>query len=215
MQPRQLVRLFLVSLVALFALAFAPQAAVFAGQPVDTSTLNPVPPSFLTCKAVGNDTICQGDRTVSYDLIDTADEGGAIVCGSGARAFDVFDQGAFDQHAIRYYDSNGNLVRRVIHENFTFGQYSNPQAGTTVPYTERNNITDVLAVPGNFDSATETITGEFIFRPAHSAPVFLNAGRAVFGPNGSVEFAAGPDGNLDYFFAGDASAIQKLCAALA
>src|SRR3954449_1101408 len=70
MQRPQPIRFLLIVLVALFALA--PHAAVFAGQPVDTSRLNPVPPSFLTCKAVGNDTICQGDRTVDYDLIDTA-----------------------------------------------------------------------------------------------------------------------------------------------
>ena len=31
--------------------------------------------------------------------------------------------------------------------------HSNPLTDATVPYTERNNITDVLAVPGNFDSA--------------------------------------------------------------
>ena len=193
--------------IALLAgLIFVP--ASLAGQPV-TQGLTPPPPDFESCKAVGAGVICAGARFESYGPVDTE-----IVCGTGPDAFDIFDQGAFEQHAIRYYNENGNLTRRVIHEHYSLGQFSNPLAGATVPYTQTDTITDVLAVPGDFGSATETETAENIYRPAHGAPVFLNAGRTVFAPDGALEFRSGPQGFLDFFIDGDASALDQLCAAL-
>ena len=195
-------------------LALVPHRAAFAGQP-PTQTLNPPPPSFETCMAVGNGTICQGDRTESYGPEDTSQEGGALVCGSGASAFDIWDAGTYDQAAIRYYDQNGNLTRRVIHSTYSFGQFSNPLAGTAVPYTQHNTTTDILAVPGDFSTATETNTGEVNFTVPHMGAVFLNAGRTVTAPGGTLEFRAGPQGFIDYFVNGNAGAIEELCAALA
>ena len=192
-----------VLLLALVASAFV------AVHPATAQSLNPPPPSFETCKTVGNGTICQGSRIVSYGPDDTG-----IVCGSGANAFDIFDSGTFKQVAIRYYGQDGNLTRRVIHEDYTFGQFSNPLTGATVPYTQHNTLSDVLAVPGDLSTATETSTGENIFKPAHGAPVFLNAGRVVTAPDGTVEFRSGPQDFLDFFVNGDTSVIQKLCAAL-
>ena len=87
--------------------------------------------------------------------------------------------------------------------------------GTTVPYTQHNTLSDVLAVHGDLSTATETSTGENIFKPAQGAPVFLNAGRVVTAPDGTVEFRSGPQDFLDFFVNGDTSVIQKLCAALA
>jgi hypothetical protein len=75
----------------------ASAGTAFAGQPV-TQTLNPPPPSFETCKTVGKRVICDGARTESYGPDDTG-----IACGSGAGAFDIFDQGTYNQHAIRFY----------------------------------------------------------------------------------------------------------------
>jgi hypothetical protein len=190
----------LLSLVAFSFVAVHPAAA---------QDLNPPPPPFLTCKTVGNGTICQGSRIVSYGPDDTG-----IVCGSGPSAFDVFDSATFKQRAIRSYDQNGNLTRRVIYETYSSGQFSNPLTGAVVPYTQHDTLSDVLAVPGDLSSATETVTGENIFKPAHGAPVFLNAGRVVTAPDGTIEFRAGPQDFLDYFVNGDTSVIQKLCAAL-
>ena len=194
----------LVLLLSLVAFAFV------AVHPARAQELNPPPPSFYTCKAVGNGTICQGDRIGTYGPVDIG-----IVCGSGPSAFDVFDSGTFHQHAIRYYDQDGNLTKRVVHENYSFGQFSNPLTGNAVSYTQHDTLTDVLAVPGDLSTETETVTGENIFKPAHGAPVFLNAGRTVFAPDGTVEFRAGPQDFLDYFVNGDTSVIQPLCAALA
>jgi len=191
-----------VLLLALVASAF------IAAHPTKAQSLNPPPPSFESCKTVGNGTICQGKRTFSYGPDDTG-----IVCGSGVNAFDIYDSATNNQDASRSYDQNGNLTRRVIHENYTFGQFSNPLTGAVVPYTQHDTITDVFGVPGDLSTATETNVGENIFKPAQGAPVFKYAGRFVTAPDGTIEFQAGQN---DFFklMAGDTSVLDKLCAAL-
>ena len=185
-----------------------PVSAGFAAQPV-TQPLNPPPPSFEACQATSGGAICQGARTQSYGPVDTG-----IVCGSGASASGIFDQATFSQRAIRYYDQNGNLTRRVIGEDYTSAQFSNPLTGATVPYTQHNTTTDVLAVPGDLGSVTETTTGENNYTVPHQGAVLLNAGKVVFGADGNLEFRAGPQNFLDYFVNGDSSVINGLCAAL-
>ena len=55
--------------------ALAAASGGIAGQPV-TQTLNPPPPSYYTCMAVGQGTICEGTpRVESFGPIDTALEG--------------------------------------------------------------------------------------------------------------------------------------------
>ena len=103
-----------------FTLASAAPAA--AGQPV-TQPLTPPPPSFETCKTVGNGFICEGARTMTYGPDDTG-----ITCGTGAGAFDIFDQGTHNQHAIRFYNTDGNLTKRVIYDQY-FSQFTNPLTG--------------------------------------------------------------------------------------
>jgi hypothetical protein len=179
-----------------------------AGQPV-IQTLTPPPPSFETCRAAGLQTICEGNRTESYGPVDNG-----FSCGSGASAFEVFDQGVIKEHAVRYYDENGNLTRRTIHDVEPFGAWSNPLTGAMLRYTQSYDSTDVLAVPGDLSSATETITGDVIFTVPGLGVVLLNAGKFVVGADGSLEFRAGPQGILDYFVNGDTSAFEPMCAAL-
>src|SRR5215213_4493948 len=183
-------------------LVLVPEA--LAGRPV-TQTLTPPPPSFLTCKAVGSGTICQGSRTF---MVDPHPD---FACGNGDV---IFDQGTVRQVVIRYYDTDGNLTRRVIHEYWSDTQKSNPLTGATAPYTQASNITDVLAVPGDFDSATETVTGQWNITLPGLGAVFLNAGKFVVGPDGTIEFRAGPQGFLDYFVDGNTAVVDELCAAL-
>ena len=185
-------------------LAFA--SASPAGQPV-TQTLTPPPPSFETCKAVGDGVICQGSIADSYGPVDTG-----LACGSGPSAFDVFDGARTNEVAMRVYDADGNLVRRVRHDRAD-GEVSNPLNGMTVPYAQVQNITDVLAVRGDLSSATETITGEIHFRLAQGAPLLIGAGRTIFAPDGTIEFQAGPAGFVD-LLAGAPSAVDPICAAL-
>jgi hypothetical protein len=181
------------------------------GRAAADTSLNPPPPDFLTCKAVGSGTICDGTRTISYGPDDSG-----LVCGSGASAFDIFDSGTFNQYAIRYYDTEGNLTRRRIHDYYTFGEWSNPLTGKVVSYTQNNLITDVLAVPGDFTSSTQTVTGENIYRAGAGAPVFIATGRQVWNFDESVLISsAGRNGFVAAFFEGDATAFDALCAALA
>jgi hypothetical protein len=195
----------LVLLVSFIAFAFV------AVHPAAAQDLNPPPPSFETCKTVGNGTICQGARTVTDPLADAG-----FACTTGGSTFEVFNADQFNQHATRFYDQNGNLIRRAIYDNYSFGQFSNPQAGTVVPYTQVTNEKDVLAVPGDLDSAMAQFTGEIIFKPAHGAPVALQVGRIVSNLDQTIiYFEAGPDAFTDYFVEGDTTALAALCAALA
>jgi hypothetical protein len=195
------------ALVLLGILALVP--AAIAAKPV-AQALNPPPPDFLSCKPNGNGTICQGSRTFKVDPYDTE-----IVCGSGPSAFDIWDEGiAVDQVATRWYDANGNLVRREIHEDWRPGQFSNPLTGAVVPYRQTTNIVDVLAVPGDFDSATETNTGQGNFTVNGHGVVFHNSGRVVTGADGTIEFRSGKSDLLDYFVEGNTAAIAELCSVL-
>ncbi len=144
------------------ALVFA--TAGFAGQPV-TQTLNPPPPSYEICKAVGDGTICQGTTTFSEGPIDTADEGLPLACGSGAGAFHAYDSFVDNRLARRIYDGNGDLVKRYRYDT-SDGRYSNPLTGASVPYKSTLTNVDNLRVPGDLGSAIEQTTGEFIVRPA-------------------------------------------------
>jgi hypothetical protein len=191
--------------VLLSVLAFVPSA--LAGQPV-TQTLTPPAPSWQSCKAVGNGTVCEGTRTESYGPDDTG-----IVCGSGPAAFDIYDSGTDDVHAVRFYDGNGNLTRRIFTDHYAVGEFSNPLTGVIVPYTQHSTTTDVFAVPGDLSTQTRTFEGENNYTVAGVGAVFLNAGRTVIGPSGNEEFAAGPH-SFEAYFGGDISVLQPLCAAL-
>jgi hypothetical protein len=115
----------------------------------------------------------------------------------------------------KWFDENGNLVRRVFHDHYAFGEFSNPLTGAIVPYTQTNTTTDVLAVPGDLGSRTTTTTWEIHFHVAGGgAPLFTNTGRTVVGPDGAVLFRAGHLGFFDYFADGDTSVMLPLCAAL-
>jgi hypothetical protein len=189
---------------ALGALALVPSA--LAGQPV-TQTLTPSPPSFYTCMAVGSGTICHGTISGSEGPAETG-----LICGSGAGAFNAVDAFSFSEVAARYYDQNGNLIKRVLHDQIN-GVYSNPLTGTTVPYIQHETHTDVPSVPGDLSTGTKTHTGVLIYTLPHQGQIALEAGRVIEGEDG-IEFRAGPQVFVDYYENGDTSGIQKLCSAL-
>jgi hypothetical protein len=139
-----------------------------------------------------------------------------IFCGTGASAFEIFDSatGHIQHHAQRFYDANGNLTRRVFTDDYPGGQWSNPLSGAAVRYTQHQVTTGVLAVPGDLSTETQTLRGEINFVVPGMGAVLLNAGRVVFGPDGSIESQSGPQGLNDYF-AGNTGAFDALCAALA
>jgi hypothetical protein len=176
-----------------------------AGQPA-TQTLTPAPPSFLDCKAVGSGTICQGSATFGGDPPHPD-----FTCSSGAL---IYDEGTVRQVVTRYYDSSGNLTRRVIHEFWSDAQKSNPLTGATAPYNQAFTSTDVLAVPGDLSSATRTVTGAANITVPGVGAVLLNAGRTVTAADGTIEFSAGPQDFIDAFVNGNMAVLDKLCAAL-
>lgn len=205
---RPKVALLALSLGILGAMTFTVPAV--AGQP-PSGTLNPPPPAFETCKATGQQTICRGTQQFIEAPVDTG-----LVCGSDATAFDIIDQGSANQTATRYYDADGNLTLRVLHDTWLSSFWSNPATGDTVPYTQRDKVTDVLAVPGDFGSATETQVGENIYTdPITQQKVLKSTGRVVFAPDGSPEFSAGQQPFIAYFVFGDSSVLDEVCAALA
>ena len=194
---------------AIGALALAPGALAADPAPDD---LNPPPPSFLNCKPLGAGTICSG---TSHN-VKVSELQPELVCRSGADAFNIYDQGDIYQRATRWYNADGDLIRRVLHERWTPAWWSNPLTGETIPYTQTTKITSVLAVPGDFSSATETSVGQNVYTdPDTHQKVLANTGRVVFGADGTLDFRAGQQPFLDAFVDGDMSVFDAVCAALA
>jgi hypothetical protein len=195
----------LVGLLALFAVV----PVGFAGQP-PPSTLNPPPQQGSTCNPVGGGTICRFSHVEAEGPLDTG-----IVCGSGADAFDIFDQFVNNESRTWWYDENGNRTRRTDHDVYSFGQWSNPTTGATVPYTQHNVETDVYAVPGDLTSRIITITGENIYRTGTGKFVLQAVGRRVYNFDWSELLSShGPNAFVAAFYEGDPHAFDQICAAL-
>lgn len=187
--------------------ALLPGSAL-AGQAV-TQTLTPPPPAFESCKAIGSGTLCQGSRVLVEPQFDTG-----IVCGSGASAFDIYYGDTIDQVASRTYNLDGNLTNRFIEERYTAAGFVNPTTGASLPVIAHDVISDVLAVPGDGSSATETTTGQFTVTTPGNGALLLNAGRVVQrAADGVTEFQAGPHQFLE-LINGDPTITQRLCDAL-
>jgi hypothetical protein len=186
-----------------------PGTSALAGQPV-TQTLNPPPPSFEPCKAVGSGTICFGSRTVVVN-----DDTGTV-CGEGANAFDIVLDATVDQTASRTYDRDGNMTQRFIQDTYRAGLFVNSVTGASLPFTGHDTVTDVLAIPADFNSATETIAGEFAVTLPHAGTVYLTAGRIVMdAADGTIDSQSGPGVFIEWFAnGGPLEAPSDLCSAL-
>lgn len=192
------------------AAAGALVAGLFAASPASAVTLNPPPPDFERCHTGGNGTVCVGNRTRQGIL-----EGTEVICGSGPDAFEIVDDGGtVIEHFERRYDADGNLVQRLLKTTWLNSAWINPANGARVAYRQTTITVEVLAAPADFGSATTTSTGVINFVvPGHGA-VVRNAGRTVFGPDGSLLFSSGPQAILDYFVNGDTAALKPICDAL-
>jgi hypothetical protein len=205
---RAVTRAFIIVTTLIMSVGLSSMTA-FAGQPV-TQTLNPPAPSFYDCSAVGDGTICQGSRVFENPAAPTG-----ITCGSGADAFEVFDEGVVHQVATRYYDRDGNLTKRVTHNLWTDAQWSNPLSGEVVPYIQMDTATDVLAIPGDFASSTLTDRGQNIYRTSDGGkPIMVSVGRTVFGPGDELIGFSGHQWAVSAFYLGDPSVLDEVCAAL-
>jgi hypothetical protein len=198
-----------VSSIALCAV-ITPQAA-FASQTVDPSTLNPPPPPEFNpeCKAVGDGTIC----TVAFTQLEEPG-GTGIICGSGSNSFEVV---GFDTRTVngrRYYDRNGNLNQRHFREVMV-GSLTNPLTGASIDFVQADTVVHNLAVPGDIDTGTETITGLWRASTPHGGTVLIDVGRTLLAvPDGTTLSEKGQHPLSAYYEHGDTSAIQPICDAL-
>jgi hypothetical protein len=188
------------SAIALVAVALATTTGSAAA---DTS-LNPPPLSWYTCKATGTGTICHG--TMNFQHIGAFD-------GTCPQGFDILDNGYSEERGARYYDRDGNLIRRVLHDVYPVGNplnvFYNSQTGKSVPYRADVTESDDFAVPGDFASVTARFTGNLYTATLSGGGLLIHdVGLFTFGPDFNVLEDHGPK----MLFFGQ---IEELCAALA
>ena len=197
----------LTSVLIGLSLATALAPAVIAAPPT-IPTLNPAAPDFYTCSPVGAGTICRALTTDQYGPEPTG-----IFCGSRAQAFEVLDSATRVVKATRYYDADGNLVRRRRIVDFIDAHLTNPLTGAVLPYHQRNPDWETFTVPGDLSSAVYHAHGFIQFTVPGMGSVLHEAGVTVVSPDGEVLHEGGPRQFADYF-AGDTSVVADLCAAL-
>jgi hypothetical protein len=171
-------------------------------------TLNPEPPPSYTCTAIGVGVRCSSDTVVVLDP-----EPIGITCGSGAGAFEVMDQATRRVKAVRWYDRDGNLVKRVRDNLFSDTRLSNPVTGASVPYDQHDIDTDILAIPGDLGSATTYSEEHIVASVPGYGTVLVSVGRSVRAPDGTLLSRTGRR-DFDAYFGGDRSVLDELCAAL-
>ena len=181
-----------VLLLSLVAFAFV------AVRPAAAQGLNPPPPDGATCHTTGQGTICQGNDTFSDVNLDTG-----VSCGS----FEILRSPTITQRFTIFYDQAGNVTQAVFHARVE-EPFSNSVTGTSVPGEGSLTETDTFATPGDFSTVTTTYTGDvFKVTLPGSGLILHDSGRAVFAPDGTITFEAGPHQLLH-------GEVQKLCAAL-
>jgi len=180
--------------------------AAVAGKPAAVP-LNPAPPDYYSCTTNGSGTYCSGESTFSY-----GPEPLGVVCGSGPDAFEVLDQAVRHTQAERWYDQDGNIVKRQRTNTFETASLSSP-SGAQVGYSQRDRDIDVFSVPGDITMGTTYTNSSLRATVPGMGAVIVEKGRLVWGENGDLLQEAGRHDLLDYFL-GDPGALDKLCAAL-
>ena len=158
-----------------------------------------------------------GPPSTWFDNTHSYSEDTGIVCGSGASSFDIIDTATVHKYGPGFVDVNGNFVGDILFID-TVGTYSNSVTGKSVAYKSRGIEHDSLAIPGDFNSTfTAAFTGEMNIVVPGAGAVWQATGRFVdtFYPNGDETLAFnGQHDPVVYFFLGQTSVADKLCAAL-
>jgi len=137
-----------------------------------------------------------------------------VICGSGPNTFEVFQFQERSVRGKRYYDQDGNLVRRHYREYFG-GTLMNPINHNVVAYSGSDTHLHDLAVPGQNDTGTEAVTGSVrIFLGQGNGTLAIDTGRSVYTAQGDLLRESGQHPFFDYFVYGDTAAAQPLCDAL-
>ena len=192
-------RRILAPVAAVAALAFAAPAQ----GAVDLDNHNPPPPDFYSCQATGSGAVCHGSH-----------EGGhqGESDGSCPQGFDILEDAFATETAKRVYDRNGDLVERVLHDQWPHDPRNiiyNSLTGKSVPYWGSGTERDTFTVPGDFGSIVARTSGNgYTVTVPGLGLLIKDAGRLDFGPDGNVIEMRGPK----MLFLGQT---EKLCAALA
>ena len=145
--------------------------------PPSAQDLNPAPPDIYTCNPVGAGTICRAHTVEPYE-----NEPTGIFCGT----VEILDNGIRDVDATRWYDSDGNLTRRLRMFLFRDAHLSNPATGRTLTYSQHNADNEDLGVPGDLASATLSSGGHLSITAPGFGPVLIDTGHLVIDPEGAV-----------------------------
>jgi hypothetical protein len=194
--------------VGAFIVSGATAGVASAREPVDPSTLNPPPPDFFgaVCATQGSQIVCD----LAFSDPPFSDEPSGVVCDGT----ELLISQTRDVVGKRFYDADGNLVRRHFREAFT-GSFTNPETGASAAFIAHNSLVHDLAVPGDAASGTTRVSGQQIRIFTDHGTVLIDAGRVVIDEsNGEILSYAGPKHFDDYFVRGDAGALDALCAAV-
>ncbi len=196
-------RIIVALVLAMVLAAITGGAALAAPNSVDPDTLTPPPPPGAECKDTGNYIICQ----TYFDEPSLVNEPVfELSCGTVYETSDVHREG------IRWYSSEGLLLRRFVTEDVEGTWSLSPTGeGPTVRFFAHDNWTDVYAIPGDEDSASTTYHGAAFKVVAPTSGELIYAGTYL--PDGTHHGAGGEffiddEGNVD------PEADAALCAAL-
>jgi hypothetical protein len=182
-----------VPLLAASAWTAVPAAA---GEPVDPSTLDPIPPPGAECSADGPWTICQTGLVI--DLLN--EPAFDLPCGT------VYETVHDVRSGIRWYDEDGDLVKRFVTQDAEGTWNLSPTgAGPTVSLSVHANWRNVYAVPGDESTGPNIVHGNGV---TIQAP-----GYGVIAHIAGLEL---PDGTFHgvFKFVDDPAVVEELCAAL-
>lgn len=198
----------LLAILFLAGITLLPAAAL--ADPPTLPPLTPPPPAFLNCRATGNGAICEGRRQLTDDPAPVG-----IFCGTAEHPIELIATDSVDQRATRYYNRDGNLTLRVIHEDIQ-GTITNPVTGLSASIEAHDTLNHVPAVPGDLSTFTERGTGTTRFYLPGAGVLAHDAGLSIVVLSGEEAFIQREEGqhDQDAYGQGDRSVMAALCAAL-
>jgi hypothetical protein len=113
----------------------------------------------------------------------------------------------------RYYDRDKNLTERHYRE-VVKGTFINPLTNATVSYNQSDTVVHKLAVPGDINTGTVTISGSIQLHGPDGGIVLIDAGRSILATDGTILRETGQHPFDAYYVFGDTSALQPICDAL-
>ena len=127
------------------------QVAVAGGVIADTSVLQPPPPPGAVCRDDGSQVICQ--TTFNEYFVD--EPSFEVPCGT------IYQTSADLRVGLRWYDEDGNLVRRHVFADLEGTWSLSPTGdGPTIAFSGHSNWSDLYLIPGDEDSAVGASRGE-------------------------------------------------------